>query len=352
MHPLKNILVIRRDNIGDLVLTTPLLASLKQAFPHASVSVLVNTYNRTVLVGNPDVDQLYVYEKAKHRTEGVSRTAVWWRTLRLILTMRRRRFDVAILAGAGHTYQAEKFARLVGARHIVGYLPKAGAQHHVDLPVEPNPTRKHHAEVTHELIKVLGVRHQAGPARVVPQEPLQRLAMQRLAELDGKGPVVALHISSRKPSQRWPAERFVQLMDALLKQAPFRFMLFWSPGEEDNPVHPGDNAKAQSILDASRHLPVLACPTAELAQLIAQLSVCDYVVCSDGGALHIAAGLAKPIVCFFGDSDPEHWGPWAVPHRLLQPASRQVADISVQEVRAAFVALCQEVNSTALSPIN
>ncbi|MCC6786039.1 MAG: glycosyl transferase, partial [Planctomycetes bacterium] len=62
-------------------------------------------------------------------------------------------------------------------------------------------------------------------------------------------------------------------------------------------------------------------------------------VCSDGGAMHVAAALGKPIVCFFGNSDATLWRPWGVPHALLQPASRDVADVGVDQALAAFDSL-------------
>ncbi|MBK7766696.1 MAG: hypothetical protein IPI44_11590 [Sulfuritalea sp.] len=60
------------------------------------------------------------------------------------------------------------------------------------------------------------------------------------------------------------------------------------------------------------------------------------MIYADGGAMHIAAGLRKPIVCLFGNSDATRWRPWHVPHMLLQPLSRDVADICVEEVLAAW----------------
>ncbi|MBI2317053.1 MAG: lipopolysaccharide heptosyltransferase family protein, partial [Betaproteobacteria bacterium] len=60
---------------------------------------------------------------------------------------------------------------------------------------------------------------------------------------------------------------------------------------------------------------------------------------ADGGAMHLAAGLGKPIVCLFGDSGAERWHPWGVPHQLLQAPSREVADISVEAVVQAYTAL-------------
>jgi heptosyltransferase III len=55
--------------------------------------------------------------------------------------------------------------------------------------------------------------------------------------------------------------------------------------------------------------------------------------------MHIAAALGKPIVCFFGNSGADRWHPWGVPYRLLQPASLDVADVSVAAALAAYVDL-------------
>ena len=146
--------------------------------------------------------------------------------------------------------------------------------------------------------------------------------------------MIAVHISARKPSQRWPAERYAELMHA--RGAEVDFLLLWSPGAADHPQHPGDDAKARAIMDAAGKLPLIAYPTHELRDLAAALSLADYVICSDGGAMHIAAALGKPILCFFGDSDATRWHPWGVPYRLLQPDSRDVADISPVAALQAF----------------
>lgn len=51
----RRILVIRRDNIGDLVCTLPLIRALREYFPRAWIGALANSYNRDVLMGNPDL---------------------------------------------------------------------------------------------------------------------------------------------------------------------------------------------------------------------------------------------------------------------------------------------------------
>jgi len=80
---------------------------------------------------------------------------------------------------------------------------------------------------------------------------------------------------------------------------------------------------------------LLAIPTLRLGDLIAAVAACDLMVCADGGAMHIGAALAKPIVCLFGDSTASRWHPWKTRYELLQPESRNVGDIGVEQVFSA-----------------
>jgi ADP-heptose:LPS heptosyltransferase len=56
---------------------------------------------------------------------------------------------------------------------------------------------------------------------------------------------------------------------------------------------------------------------------------------SDGGAMHVAAALQKPLVCFFGNSDAARWHPWQCRHIILQPESRNVSDLTIERVLEA-----------------
>src|SRR5262249_6206403 len=73
--PAPRSLVIRRDNIGDLVCTTPLIAALRRRYPEAWIAALVNHYAAPVLDNNPDLDAVFSYEKAKHLGDEESRLA-------------------------------------------------------------------------------------------------------------------------------------------------------------------------------------------------------------------------------------------------------------------------------------
>ena len=111
-------------------------------------------------------------------------------------------------------------------------------------------------------------------------------------------------------------------IDEYIAHHPARFMLLWSPGAEDNPLHPGDDAKAREVMERVMQsgihsdgagTTVIVRPTQTLAELIAALGECNVLICADGGAMHLAAGLGLPIVCLFGNSGATRWRPWEYP---------------------------------------
>jgi heptosyltransferase-3 len=334
-----HILVIRRDNIGDLVCTTPLIHALREHFPKACLCVLVNSYNRPVVEHNPDIDMVYAYMKAKHREKGQSILGVYWARWRLMRELRRQQFDYAIIAGARFLPRALRLARTIRPRHIIGFTePGQRGVKYIDMGVPytlPHPL--HEAEDIFRLLAPLGIHGEPPAMRVFPSAVVIAQAQTMLRE-KGLAPenVIGMHISARKPLNRWPAEKFVQLIQRLRQTHHAGFMLFWSPGSVSNPRHPGDDEKAQEIMSQLNDMPILAYPTDQLDQLIAGLSLCRAVVCSDGGAMHIAAALGKPILCFFGKSDKTRWYPWRAQHVLLQPPNLNVADIGVDEAVDAF----------------
>lgn len=319
------ILVIRRDNIGDLLCTTPLIAALRARYPRAWIAALVNSYNAPVLAGNPHLDAIYAYDKGKHLAGFGTKLQALARRLYLIRELRRQKIDVAVLAAAGRQHSAERFARLCGARQVIG---------HESLP---SPEGLQEAEVVFRLAPRLGLHGEPPAMTLLPDAALAGKSAELVPA--GQGPLIGLHISARKPPQRWPVERYAELAQRLHAEAGARFLLFWAPGSAADSKHPGDDEKAAALAARLAGLPMAPMPTHSLDELIAGLSLCDSVICSDGGAMHVAAALGKPLVCFFGNSDPVRWRPWGVPHQVLQAPSRDVAEISVEQALAAWRAV-------------
>lgn len=342
------VLVVRRDNIGDLVCTTPLLQALRGRYPNAHLAVLVTSYNTAVIDHHPALDAVYRYTKLKHRALDGAVLSLLVQHARTLWRLRRERFDYAILAGAAFQPRVARLARWLGVTRIIGYIePGDSRSRLIDIGI-PRPSEPlHQVEAVFRLLQPLGIDGLPPPAQVFPDPSDVDAARQRLrAHGYGVGTrVVGVHLSTRKPSNRWPDDQYIDLIRRLHSIYDAVFLLLWAPGDAANPRHPGDDASAAAIKSALPGVPVVAYPMGPLSQLIADLSLCDSVITSDGGAMHIAAGLGKPILCFFGDTDATHWRPWAVPHVLLQSPSRRAADIGVDEAVAGFQHLMNTADS-------
>ena len=306
------VLILRRDNIGDLVCTTPLIAALRRQLPHAWLAALVNTYNAEVLSGNSALDEVFVFEKLKHRTGSLLshlRSRLAQRS-----DLRGRRLDAVLVPAP--TPQALKHARSLGAGRIIA-APEIANE------------RQHEVERTFEVGRALGLAGAPGPLEIFADASRRA----ELAAQLGAGPFVAIHISARRPAQRWPWERYAALARELARAR--RVMLLWAPGARDDPRHPGDDEGARAVAALAPSPNVLPVPTPDLRTLIAALSLAERVVCPDGGAMHLAAGLGKPVIALFGDSPVARWRPWGVPHRVVQPESANLADLPLAPVLEA-----------------
>ncbi len=307
------LLIVRRDNIGDLACTTPLIEALRARLPRARIEALVNTYNAEVLARNPALDRVWAYEKLKHRTSALPKH-LFQRVL-LGARLRRERFDYVLVPAP--TPQALRIAAALRPAKLIA----AGAG---------EGEARHEVERTFDLGRALGLDGAPGPMRVYPDA-------DRIAALRARvpaPPLVAVHISARRAAQRWPRERYAELIVSLVSRSSV--VLLWSPGPASDPRHPGDDEAAAAIARRVDRPELVPVATPDLATLIAALSLADRVVCPDGGAMHLAAALGKPVVALFGDSPVERWRPWGVPHRVVRPQSRNLADLEVAPVLQAL----------------
>jgi hypothetical protein len=159
---------------------------------------------------------------------------------------------------------------------------------------------------------------------------------------------IGVHISARKPSQRWPAERFARTMQAIRRRRPpFASCCFGRPATRTTrcirgrcdargkgsrrwlALHTWNSARPTRsgirVCRDRRQVTVIARPTQTLPDLIAALAECRAVICADGGAMHLAAGLGLPVVCLFGNSGA---ATLASLGRTLPPAAEALASMS------------------------
>lgn len=334
----RRILIVRRDNIGDLVCTTPAIAALRKHYPNAEIAALVNSYNAEVLKGNPNLDQVFVYQKLKHSGSLASRFKAVAERLKLIAKLRRWKPDVTILAKGSYERHGLNFARQIGARNIIGYVPddlsQAKGLPDIQIPT-PDFSTLHEVEAVNRLLKPLNIQDALGPLQVFPNEQAVSKLKKQLPSATRR---IALHISAREPERRWGNDNFITFTKHILDSKPgTQILLHWSPGKADDPHHPGDDEAAEQLIKAVGSDRLIPMPTQNLTELIAALSLCYIFIGSDGGAMHLAAGLNKKTLALFENKSCKiaHWYPWMIQSKILYSYSLANPDVScITQVQA------------------
>ena len=312
-----NILIIRRDNIGDLLCTTPLLRGLKDQLKVSRLDVVTNSYVAPVLKGSHLIDDLYIYHKLKHGHTSILKAA--FERFRLTFNLRKYHYDY-ILA---FDHRALNLTRYLRKTKVLTPIQDWADQTEV--------------ERAWELGQRIGLKGVPGSLAL----PLYS------SSSDIKNTqILGIHISARRVRQQYPIAQWIKLIRALHDiDTKLTFHIFWSPGDSKSPMHPGDDDKAVILKEELKDLPVNFMPTPTLESLIESIQTCGSMIMADGGAMHIAAALNRPIVALFGDSNPKRWRPWGVPYKILQNKTEHVKDIEPSKIINTWLNLINSIST-------
>ncbi|MEW5913881.1 MAG: glycosyltransferase family 9 protein [Thermodesulfobacteriota bacterium] len=323
------ILVVRNDNIGDVLCTTPALDALRAAFPQAHIAALVCSLTQEVIEGHRALDELFVYPKAKHRQYGAVES--YCRLLAVLRRIRRRRFDLAICPRDSFSSSQAWLAYASGARWRLGPRAQGAKQRwgfFYNLPAEWPPRDQHEVLRCFHLLSHIGL--DSPDKRLylkVPDESRAKVS-EFLAScgLDSEPGPVVLNITrwAYRPECSWPEGKYRALAQALAGR----------PGRVVVTHAPGDRAWVEGILAGLQPaVPTFCSPS--LKDFAACLARARAVISAEGGPMHLVAAMNKPLVVMWSSTPLSVWRPWGIPCQVLG-ATGPIEGISVEEVLAAL----------------
>jgi lipopolysaccharide heptosyltransferase I len=312
--PPRNVAVVRLSAFGDVVFALPAAAALRDAFPEARLSWIVEDRFAPLLRAVPDVDDVVPLPLRAWRRAGGSpaaRAAALFALCASLRDLRRRRFDaVCDLQG---NLKSGIVARLTGAPLRVG--PARGetrepgwffANRRVALGAAP----LHQIERGVRTAAALGFAPTYRRPRIGLPTASLAVADAFVDALPPGGPLVVLHpgTSAFMPHKRWPAGRYAELARRLRDAVGARVVVSWGPD---------DRAFLPELVAAADGAAVLAPDLPDPLALGALLRRAALVVGGDTGPVHWADALGAPVVALFGPTDPDLYGPFRRPERAL-----------------------------------
>jgi lipopolysaccharide heptosyltransferase II len=297
----KRILITRMKFIGDVVLTTPVIRSVRNAYPKAFIAYMGERQAVSLLEGNPCLDEILPLD--------FSRPAVIEQP-RMALLLRRRRFDLAIdLFG---NPRSALLTRLSGAAVRVG-PDRKGRGRLYTIRVTDDGAPKRAVEFHNQSLHAAGIPVTSGRTEVFVSPGERERARSQLlgAELpiDPARPLVGIHPGATWPAKHWLPERFGALA-ARLAGKGIQVVIF--AGSSDG--------ETLAAVRRAATVPLRVLENLSLRELAAYLSLCSVFVGNDAGPMHIAAAVGTPTIGLFGPGEEQIWFPYdpALGHRALR----------------------------------
>ncbi|WP_417910888.1 lipopolysaccharide heptosyltransferase II [Candidatus Electronema sp. PJ] len=293
-------ILIRSTNwIGDAVMTTPAVRSIRRNFPEAHITMLAQPWVADVFTACPHIDRIILYDK-QGRHQGLMGK------IRLAAELRAADFDLAILLQ--NAFEAALIAFLARIPVRAGYttdgrglLLTHGVRKHPDID------KKHQVHYYQEMLVGLGLQCAEDtlelfldPAAVQEAEKLLRQALQGGRQ---NAPVIGLNPGAAYgPAKRWPSAKYAALAGRLAKATGGLIVIFGTKADQ--------KAAAEIVTAVGERVLDLTGKTS-LALALACIARCQVFVTNDSGLMHVAAALNTPLVAVFGSTNHIATGPFS-----------------------------------------
>jgi predicted lipopolysaccharide heptosyltransferase III len=307
LDDIKRILLIQLGDIGDVVLTTPTIKTLKENHPSGEIFILLRSHAGQLLEGYPLVDGVFLLNKEKR---GLAEEIAYQKDL--LSGLRRKGFELSIDLRAG--IRGAFISFLSGARLRIGRYRGDGRlwrnRLFTHLVRPENELSQYSAMHSLNMLVPFDLKIEDTHPELIATHEQERRAEEILREenLPPDRPILALHPFSRWGYKEWPLKNYAKLINHVCSRYKVSIIVTGSIDERDRV----SEIARMSISPVHN----LAGKTS-LGELTAILKKCSLLIGIDSAPMHIAAAVGTPTVIIFGPSSPVNWAPQGKRHSVI-----------------------------------
>ena len=318
---IKNILLIRRNNIGDMIGVIPVFKTIRKEFPGTHITVLADSTNAGIIEGASFIDDILIYKKGS----GIYRSKYlnYWK----LFQKNKRKFDLAIGLKRGFSSTLAAIIALSRARIRAGCLPEKWhlLQHCYNLPVVGCSKwgSINHINAFLELIKTIGIENTVKDISIdiTPDSKAKvRDFLEGIKVPDCKN-IVIFNISNNKPENTWQPGRFIELGNMLYKNYGEAIIITLTSSDMDKAL-----ALCKQIDGTAFYF-----QTPKVMDFAALAARSNLLICGEGGAMHIGSAVGVPTISLWGSQMPRKWMPYGEKQYVIIK-NEHVNSISAEDV--------------------
>lgn len=303
-HPAPKILIVQPSRIGDIIFSLPTLAAIKQKYPHARISWIVDERCYEILDGNPLLEKIFVWNRKQKSIKYY---------IDLMKSLRKQKFDLSIdLHGLA---KSAMLVKLAGAKFKLGSSSTNGMREFSWLfskEIKSNGDR-HCVERHFKVAKYLDCSDEIKYPIHIPEEGFISVRDKLLKENVNLERIIGMHAGGGWLSRRWGASKYASLAKRLKVELDADIILIG--GKEGGSSEKGLNEEI--ISESGIHI-IDMTGKFTLKELCAFLQMCKVFVGNEAGPMHIATALNVQSVAILGPTDAKRTGPYNGNTKIIQ----------------------------------
>ena len=301
----KRILVIKLKQPGDVLVSTPVIAALKEAWPECRLTYLVPKGTEEMVSGHPGLDRLMVVDR---------RGETWGQAFKFIRDLRRQRFDLVLELSGGD--RGAIYSLLTGARERLGFAHPGQPfwqRHGAFTRLLPRPPVKMHlVDQNLAAVRALGI-EPVNPClqffwnAAVEQKVRDLLASLGLAEKS----FAVVHPGAGWRFKCWTPAGYARVIEFFQEEWGLTTVLTGTKVPHEQELLAAVHQECQAA-------PIDLTGLLSLKELGALISKARLFFGVDSAPMHLAAAVNTPAVALFGPSGVFNWGPWGEGHLVIK----------------------------------
>ena len=287
------ILIIKFRHIGDVLLTTPLIANLHHHYPNALIDIAINKESEGILKNNPHINQILSYDRAKIKSSSLLKKVK--EEVKYLKGILNQKYDLVLNLTEGD--RGAIISRLLNSKKRIGIRSR---NRFIDLlqpytnSIDRLPYR-HTVERELSFLEILNLKVISKRVELYSNAPMPQ-------ELD-KYNYIVIHPVSRWMSKSWKKDSFAKLIDIIQSEYNLSVVLTGGSSSKEKEYN-------SSIENLSKTKPINLTGEISLEELTTLLRNAKGFIGLDTAPMHMAAACDIPVIALFGPSDPILWGPW------------------------------------------
>ena len=302
----ENLLIVRTDRIGDVVLSLPLAELVKKHYPACRITFLLKDYTKSLAEGHPFIDNILILDEKKNKISLIGN----------IRKIKKNSYDTAVIVYPTFITSLIIFLSGINKRIGTGYRWYSPLFNYKVFEHRKN-AQKHELEYNVNLLKYFGIEENVNPANInfnlkIAQRDDERVkTILRVKGIDLNKPVIIIHPGSGGSAVDLPLHKFKELIETIDNNLNAEIIITGSKSEMElchNLFVPGKTKNLAGLFD--------------LAELKALINYSDIFIANSTGPLHIAAALGKYVIGFYpkiAQCSPKRWGPYSEKSIVFTP---------------------------------